>query len=151
VGRPEIKQEPVAMPTQPEPTPTPAEWPPPGPKAEDKPKEEEKERDYSRELQTAIGSPLGCLKPRPSDRAPPEIVIHIGAHVMPSGGVGRAEVSSPQLDADEVKCVRQLAEARRLSPPIEDAPRRVDATIRLEPKPAPKPTPDPNAPKTPGG
>lgn len=99
---------------------------------EPKKEEEEKERDYGADLSQALGSPVDCLAQRTLTDAPEAITINLEAYVMDSGGVGRAYASSAALAADELDCVRRRLEAVRLATPIEEAPRRVTSTIRLE-------------------
>jgi hypothetical protein len=120
---------PVARPPRPEPTAAPAAT------ADDEPPP----RDYAAELLQALGSPIDCLRPRKGEAAPPALRIDVEAHVMPSGGVGRALARCPDLDAGELACIRRRAEGLRLQAPIEGAPRQVDATIHLTRKPADAP------------
>lgn len=93
---------------------------------------EEKKRDYGAELLRAVGSPVDCLVPRSTSDAPAVLAIDIEAYVMPSGGVGRGVARSALLGEEELSCIRRRIEAIRLSPPIEEAPRRVSTTWRLE-------------------
>lgn len=130
-------ERPPAPPPPPEETsvpPPPRPEPPAAPAAV--PAEPPKARDYSAELLQALGNPLDCLAPRKGTAAPPKLQIDFDAYVMPSGGVGRAYARATDLDASELDCLRRRVEALRLTPPIEDAPRAVHASVQLTLKPA---------------
>ena len=88
-------------------------------------------RNMSAELESMIGSPASCLAPRPANEAPSQVSISLGASVMPSGAVGRGEVSAPGLSPTELDCVRKRLESVRFAPPIENAPFTVNASITL--------------------
>jgi hypothetical protein len=96
--------------------------------------EEEPERDYSAELRNAFGSPLGCLRQRTAAEAPSELAIELSATVMTGGNISRSDVSSAQLEAEELRCLESQLETRRLPGEVEDAPRSVQATITLQMK-----------------
>ena len=91
-------------------------------------------RDYGAELAERFGSPLSCMKPKRGDDVPTRINISLTAKVMPSGAITRGSASSSALDSDELKCVERLLLSRSLAQPIEDAPRTVTATVRLQMK-----------------
>ena len=78
-----------------------------------------------------IGSPAACLTPRPANEAPARVRIGLTASVMPSGAVGRGEVSAPGLSPSEIDCVRKRVESVRFAPPIENAPFTVNGSITL--------------------
>jgi hypothetical protein len=114
----------------------------PTPKPTDTPKNSEEDkaekRDLGAELQTALGSPVGCLETRPANEAPERIVISVNAQVMGSGRVSRANVASSALNPGELECIRKRAESTRLAGPIDDAPLAVTTSIELtQQKPAP--------------
>jgi hypothetical protein len=96
------------------------------------PDQPEKEpRNLQSELETMMGSPVTCLKPRPASQAPASVSISLSANVMPSGAVGRGEVSAPGLEPEEVSCVRSRLESLRFAQPIENAPLTVSGSITL--------------------
>lgn len=134
--------------------------PPAQPEAVEAAPEPAKDRDYGAELKAGMGSPISCLKPRlRTDKTPDKITISLTASVMGSGGVSRGEVRSSVLGPTEIDCIRRRLEQQRLAPPIDDAPRRVTASIELvlqkkdptpagatpAPTPEPVPTPEPSA------
>lgn len=88
-------------------------------------------RNLKAELESMMGSPITCLKPRPANEAPPSVSISLTASVMPSGAVGRGEVSAPGLEPDEVSCVRSRLESLHFAEPIENAPITVSGSITL--------------------
>jgi hypothetical protein len=109
-------------------------------------------RDLSDELKQSMAGATSCLKPRIGDQAPKSIMVSMTAVVTPTGGVGRSEASSSDLDAQEIACVRRQIESLRFMPPIDNAPLAVTATLQIDqapaaPKPA-APAPAPAAPTT---
>jgi hypothetical protein len=88
-------------------------------------------RNLQNELETMMGSPASCLGARPASEAPANLNIALSASIMPSGTVGRGEVSAPGLTPDEVTCVRSRLESLRFAQPIENAPLTVSGTITL--------------------
>lgn len=88
-------------------------------------------RNLQSELEAMMGSPVTCLKPRPASQAPASVNISLSANVMPSGAVGRGEVSAPGLEPEEVSCVRSRLESLRFAQPIENAPLTVRGSITL--------------------
>ncbi len=92
---------------------------------------EKEPRNLQSELETMMGSPVTCLKPRPASQAPSSVSISLSANVMPSGAVGRGEVSAPGLEPEEVSCVRSRLESLRFAQPIENAPLTVNGSITL--------------------
>jgi hypothetical protein len=100
-------------------------------------------RNLQSELETMMGSPVSCLKERPASAAS-QVNISLTANVMPSGAVGRGEVSAPDLSPDEVACVRSKLESLRFAQPIENAPLSVSGSVTLTPRVA-APTPPPAA------
>ncbi len=121
-------------PAQPLPTafPTPAPAQPAPAQPVEKPEPEPEKRDYAAELLGALGSPIDCLKPRRSDDAPPEIQIDLEAHFLSTGTMSRGYARSAQLEDEELECVRRRLSAVSLRPPISDAPREVQATLRIK-------------------
>ena len=90
-------------------------------------------RNLQQELESMIGSPVDCLAPRPREGAPPELRLSLSASVMPSGAVGRGEVSgSAQLTKPELDCVRARIEGLHFATPIENAPLTVSGSITLK-------------------
>jgi hypothetical protein len=67
-------------------------------------------RNLQAELETMMGNPVSCLAPRAANEAPSQIDISLSANVMPSGAVGRGEVSAPGLSSQELSCVRSRLE-----------------------------------------
>lgn len=133
-------------PSEEEPNPEPLEEPTPAPvaKAEAKP-EEEKKRDYGAELVRAVGGAEGCVKPRAADAPLPTTVsISLEAYVLESGAISRGYARSSSLTPEELACVKTRIEHARLGPAVEEAPRRIDATVELTFKP-PEPAPGANA------
>lgn len=88
-------------------------------------------RNLRQELETMMGSPVSCLAARPANAAPNRVDISLSASVMPSGAVGRAEVSAPGLNPEEVACLRARLETLRFAQPIENAPFTVNGSITL--------------------
>jgi hypothetical protein len=107
---------------------------------EQAPAEEAPQRDYAAELLGALGTPSDCLKPRNAADAPPEIAVDLEAHVLDTGQTTRGYARSPALDPDELSCVQRRLEAVRLQAPVQDAPRTITATLRLQLKTAAKST-----------
>jgi hypothetical protein len=104
-------------------------------------------RNMQSELETMMGSPVNCLTDRSASEANP-INISLNANVMPSGAVGRGEVSAPGLTPAEVSCIRSKLESMRFAQPIENAPLVVTGSISLTPHvaaPAPAPAAAPAA------
>jgi hypothetical protein len=90
-------------------------------------------RDLRQELERMIGSPVDCLVPRPAKGAPAELRLSLNASVMPSGAVGRGEVSaSAQLTKPELDCVRKRVEGLRFATPIDNAPVTVSGSVTLK-------------------
>jgi hypothetical protein len=89
------------------------------------------QRNLQAELETMMGSPVTCLAPRPAKEAPSQISISLTANVMPSGAVGRGEVSAPGLSPEELSCVRSRLESLRFAQPVENAPRTVSGSISI--------------------
>jgi hypothetical protein len=92
---------------------------------------EKPRRNLQNELETMMGSPADCLAARPADQAPARVNISLSANVMPSGAVGRGEVSAPDLSPEEISCVRTRLEALHFAPPIENAPFTVNGALTL--------------------
>jgi len=92
---------------------------------------EQPPRNLQSELEAMMGSPASCLKERPVNEAPDNVNISLRASIMPSGTVGRGEVSAPGLTPEEVACVRSRLEALHFAQPIENAPLTVSGTITL--------------------
>jgi hypothetical protein len=98
------------------------------PQAADKPA-----RNLQHELEDMIGSPSDCMAAQKPDAAPSEVRLSLTASVMPSGAVGRAEVSaSTQLGKQELDCVRTKLEALHFATPIENAPIQVSGSITMK-------------------
>jgi hypothetical protein len=88
-------------------------------------------RNLHNELEAMMGSPANCLAERPANEAPTNLNITLSASIMPSGTVGRGEVSAPGLTPEEVTCVRSRLESLHFAQPIENAPLTVSGTITL--------------------
>jgi len=89
-------------------------------------------RNLQHELESMIGSPVDCIAPRPAANAPPQLRLSLSASVMPSGAVGRGEVSaSSELTKPELDCVRGRLEALHFAAPIDNAPLTVSGSITL--------------------
>jgi hypothetical protein len=88
-------------------------------------------RNLQTELESMMGSPVTCLAARTAKEAPSQITISLTANVMPSGAVGRGEVSAPGLSPDELSCVRSRLESLRFAQPVENAPRTVSGSISI--------------------
>ena len=104
------------------------------PAAEAVPEAEDKQpRNLQQELESMIGSPVDCLAPRLAEGAPRELHLSLSASVMPSGAVGRGEVSgSAELTKPELDCVRARLEGLHFATPIENAPLTVNGSITLK-------------------
>jgi hypothetical protein len=125
----------------------PAEQPPAAAPAEDpaeQPAQAEAEakpaRDFSAELVQMLGNPIACLSARAAGDAPRELEIALATQVMPSGAVGRSEVSAPGLEAGELACLRGRVEALHFTGPIENAPFAVRGSVHLTRAATPAPT-----------
>jgi hypothetical protein len=105
---------------------------PQGPQAEQPVEEEEKKRDLSAELRDALGRPTSCLDLAKAAEAGGKLSIRVSAYVAPSGRITRASVSAQGQPDESLRCIEKQALAVRMQEPIEDAPRRVDATIEFE-------------------
>jgi hypothetical protein len=97
-------------------------------------------RDFSRELVQMLGNPVACLSARAVTDAPRELEIALATQVMPSGAVGRSEVSAAGLEAGELACLRGKVEALHFAGPIENAPFAVRGSIHLTRSATPAPT-----------
>lgn len=106
------------------------------PEPEAQPQPDKPPRDMPKELLSKLGSPQSCLVPRAADQAPSSVQIGFSASVMPSGAIGRAEVSGAGLSDGERECLRRRLSGLRFETPIEDAPKNVSATITLAQAPA---------------
>jgi hypothetical protein len=96
------------------------------------PEEAEKPaRNLSRELESMMGSPVSCLQQRTAAEAPASVRIGLSASVMPSGSVGRTEVSAPGLAPEEIRCLQKRLEALQFAQPIDNAPLTVTGSITL--------------------
>lgn len=104
---------------------------PPEPE-EEKDEGEEEKRDYAADLEAAVGSPIGCLKPRSGKDVPPKINITLSAVVIETGRVTRGSASSAQLTAEESACITKRVESAIIPPNVEGAPRSITATVTLE-------------------
>jgi hypothetical protein len=93
-------------------------------------------RNLQSELEVMMGSPVNCLQARPASSAPGQVNISLRANIMPSGAVGRGEVSAPGLSPEEVACVRSRLESLRFAEPIENAPLSVSGSLTLTPRAA---------------
>lgn len=102
------------------------------PDAPDKPR-----RNLQGELESMMGSPVDCLEARPASSAVSTIAISLSANVMPSGAVGRGEISAPGLRPAEISCLRARLESIRFAQPIENAPLAVHGSLTLTPQVAP--------------
>ena len=112
-------------------TPTPMTDPPP--EAEGA---EGAERDLAAELRSIAGDPASCGSLGP---ATGPITIRLAATVTSQGVVTRASASGNVPAAIE-GCLTRRIEHGRFRAPVEDAPRRVRAEIRLEVAEAPSTT-----------
>lgn len=124
---------PIAAPTAAQPRPV--EAPPviaPAKPVEEQAPEEKPKRDYSAELLAAVGTPAACLKARSSADAPAEISVSLETHVVDTGAVTRGYASSSRLDDEELLCIRKLLSGLRFQAPVDEAPRTVTATLRLQ-------------------
>jgi len=94
------------------------------------------ERDYAAELRRIAGDPSSCgeLGPATSD-----ITIRLSAMVTSQGVVTRGSANGP-VPAEVQACLQRRIERGRFRAPVEDAPRRVAATIELEVAEAPSTT-----------
>ena len=126
---------PTARPSQLPGTQAPAAAPAAKPAEEAAAADEPPARDYAGELKTLVGSPSGCLKPRPAAKAPREINVAVEAIVMESGMISRAYARSNELDDEELACVRARLQSARMQPAVEEAPRSVTTTISLVQQP----------------
>jgi hypothetical protein len=99
------------------------------------PNQQPDKRDYSAELVSAIGSPVDCLKPREGPDSPAEIRVDLEGYFLETGAMSRGYARSSQLDPEELQCLHSRLEAIRLSPPIDQAPRAVQATLTFKLKP----------------
>ncbi|HKP61299.1 MAG TPA: hypothetical protein VJV78_31440 [Polyangiales bacterium] len=94
---------------------------------------EKQPRNLQQELESMIGSPVDCLTPRLAEGAPRELHLSLSASVMPSGAVGRGDVSgSAELTRPELDCVRSRLEGLHFATPIENAPLTVNGSITLK-------------------
>lgn len=98
---------------------------------------EAKKRDFAAELTAQLGSAVSCLAPRTEASTLRSVDVGIVANITPSGRVSRAEISAG-LSNDELACLRQRVESASLSPPFDEAPFRVSASLRFELAPPPK-------------
>jgi len=110
-----------------------------GPKAYEKPQaeeaavvEEEKPRDYPAELLSAARGAESCVQPRVASAAlPAEVLISLEALVLETGTIVTGAARAPVLTPEELECVKRRLESTRLPENVKDAPRRVNATLKL--------------------
>lgn len=96
------------------------------------------ERDYAAELRAALGDPASCLKPRlAGDAALSELTIELEAYLLEPGNVGRSYARSRELDPEELACVQRRLGGVRLSSPIDQAPRAVHTSVKVQLKAPP--------------
>jgi hypothetical protein len=85
-------------------------------------------RDYAAEVAAAIGTPSECFDAETVRTSGNELRIPVEVVVTASGRVTRAAVGG-SLPAEVRACVRKRAEAIFIEPPIEGAPRSIDAEL----------------------
>lgn len=89
-------------------------------------------RDLSDELRAMMGSPGSCAPASALEHVAATVSVGVTVSVLPGGGVLRASVSAPGLDATVVDCLQRRAQGLRFRTPIDGAPRAVSATLTLE-------------------
>lgn len=87
-------------------------------------------------LQRAFGTPTQCIAAETRARLTDRLTIQVQVNVTSSGRVTRASVSSSQLGAEELECMRRHAETLRLATEVPGAPRSVTASVEYEVTPA---------------
>jgi hypothetical protein len=120
--------------------------------AEAEKQEAEKPRDHSAELLAAIRGAESCVQPRVASQAlPSELVVAVEGLVLESGTVVTGSASAPVLTPEELQCIKRRLESSRLPPGVKDAPRRVNASLKLtfRAPPAPGETGGSSAPPAP--
>ncbi len=99
-------------------------------------REEAPQRDFEAELRAIAGAPASCGSLGPAT-AP--ITIRLSATVTSQGVVTRGSASG-NVPAEVEACLTRRIEHGRFRAPVEDAPRRVSAELRLEVAEAPSTT-----------
>lgn len=87
-------------------------------------------------LQRAFGTPTQCIAEQTRTRLTDRLTIQVQVSVTSSGRVTRASVSSSQLGAEDLECMRRHAETLRLATEVPGAPRSVTASVEYEVTPA---------------
>jgi len=138
-----IGQDPVAAPAPPPtrrrreaPEPPPSTMAAATPMTEAPQQAEVPERDFAAELRSIAGNPASCGS---LGLATQPITIRLAATVTSQGVVTRGSASG-NVPAEIEACLTQRIEHGRFRAPVEEAPRRVSAEIRLEVAEAPSTT-----------
>jgi len=97
------------------------------------PEQEAPERDFEAELRRLAGDPASCGSLGPAT-AP--ITIRLAATITSQGVVTRGSASG-NVPSEVEACLTSRIEHGRFRAPVEDAPRRVSAEVRLEVAEAP--------------
>jgi hypothetical protein len=93
---------------------------------------EEKPRDYPAELLAAMRGTESCVKPRTAaESLPSELLISLEGLVLESGTVVSGTARAPLLTPEEIECVKRRLQSSRLPSDVKEAPRRVNATLKL--------------------
>lgn len=93
---------------------------------------EKKKRDYAAELAEAAAGAESCVQTRTAGQGlPSELAITLEALVLQSGAVVTASARGPVLTPEELECVKKRLESTRIPGEVEDAPRRIQATLKL--------------------
>jgi hypothetical protein len=111
--------------------------------AEAENKAAEKPRDHSAELLAAIRGAESCVEPRAASQAlPSELLVSVEGLVLESGTVVTGSARASVLTPEELQCIKRRLESSRLPPGVKDAPRRVNASLKLTFRASAAPAPD---------
>jgi hypothetical protein len=130
------EQDRVAPARRPPPPPDPYANPEANAKQEEAPQAEaakaEKPRDYPAELLAAMRGTESCVKPRTaSESLPSELTISLEALVLESGTVVSGTARASVLTPEEIECVKRRLQSTHLPADVKEAPRRVNAALKL--------------------
>lgn len=103
----------------------------------DEPSDPEAKRNYEQELRALVGDPSGCITAEDAEAAPTQVTVHFAATVSSQGIITRVEASSTGLPERAIGCLTKRLDTARFKPVVEDAPRRVEATLTLGRQPKP--------------
>jgi len=89
-------------------------------------------RNLAVELAQLVGQPLSCVDFAAIVAGGGKVNITVGAQVVPSGRITRAEATAPGQPEKALRCIEQLVTAGSLQGPVPGAPRKVTTSVVLQ-------------------